>query len=1477
MHRSFRSAAATAVAFALAAGARAGTVATDNSLAHAGPVPHVGNTFTVAEPLGRRVGSNLFFSLSQLNLDQGETADFAPGSSGLTHILTRVTGGASTINGTLRSTAPGATFLLINPSGVVFGPSASLDVAGSFAVTTADVVKLADGRTFTAAPGASDATLSTAAPSAFGFLAATPAGVTVNASTLQVPSSKTLSVVGGDASIGGLLVAPEGRITVASVASPGTVTLDPSAANAKPQLSGFTTRGNLTLAAPGGIRTDGPGGGQIVIRAGKLTATNADLSAQTLGADNGVGIDVGLTDALTLTGSSINASTQGAGAAGNVTVKSASIFIDGQNLGTNPGLLSRSTTAGSGAGGNVTVNTGSFTAVNNGGASTATFGTGAGGNLTINADSLTLTNGAFISTNASQSGAGGSIDATVGSLTITSLGAIQAGAFGTGNGGNVQITTSGPAVIDGQGTNGFTGISVQSGEPGPNGRPITGKGGNLSLSAASLRVVAGGVLDAATFGSGRGGDVTLSIAGAAAINGAGTNAQRVTAVVTQTGSSLASAGAGGNVTISAGSLTVKNAILTSSTTGPAQGGNIAVDVAGGVSISGSRAGIFADSTQTTPGAGPAGSVRLKANSLTVSDGAAFESRALGPGLGGNLSAQIQGALTVDGTGFNGFTGIDCQTGSAGATMTEQTGRGGSIHLTAGSMALIGGGEVEVDTFGTGRGGDIIASISGPVAIDGTANPQRLTGLTAETHAGVGGGNGGNIMLSAGSLSILRAIIEANTLGTGTGGDVVLNVTGPATFDGDGFASVGVSAQTEFLQNGAGHGGSIRLTAGSLIVQNNATVTADTLGPGAAGDVSVTITNGGLTVLNAGAIASDTLSTGRGGNVSVAVKGALLVNGQDDPTDSTGISADSDSGGPRSGAAGSVNVSAASVRVVDRGFISSDTSGGGAGGNVSVSATGLIAVNGTGDTTVNTGIAADSNPLNVSVPAGPAGSVFVSAGSLRVSHTGFITSDAFGTGAGGNVNVFVSGLGIVDGAGDSGGNTGIAANSFLDAAGSGAAGSVNVTAGSLSLLNGGFITGSTNGTGAAGPVNVVVPGALVLDGTHSPGILGGIASETFFTGPLGGSGGDVTVSAGSLSTFDATISANTFGTGRGGNVTVHVAGPATIDGGGASTGLAAQSELLKIAGGGPAGDITLSAMSLDVRNGGTLTSDTFGTGRGGNVTVNVAGPITMAGTPGHLTGAGAGTNFAGLGAGAGGDVRINAQSLLMDSGEIEARASGFGRAGSVEIQTSGSVTLRNGSALRVNAAANNGGMVQINAGGNIELFDSKIPTRATFNGGSVNLLTGGIVLLDRSSSIAQAGINGGSITIDPSLVVLTNSRLSADAILGTGGAINILATSGFLQFASPITFSSTFGVQGTLTLHTPDQDVSSSLVALPTVFPGSGAGLIPTCLEQADSDESSFVQTGAGGLPPQPAGWLPNSISNSNQEDTKARSTAGVPH
>lgn len=145
-----------------------------------------GDLGTIATPAGNshnitggtRAGHNLFHSFRNFSVGAADTANFLNtpinGALPLTsNILARVTGeNTSNIFGTIRTTGFGsADLFLINPSGVVFGPNATLHVGGSVSFTTADYIRLTDNVRFNALPNAtSDSLFSTEPVAAYGFL-----------------------------------------------------------------------------------------------------------------------------------------------------------------------------------------------------------------------------------------------------------------------------------------------------------------------------------------------------------------------------------------------------------------------------------------------------------------------------------------------------------------------------------------------------------------------------------------------------------------------------------------------------------------------------------------------------------------------------------------------------------------------------------------------------------------------------------------------------------------------------------------------------------------------------------------------------------------------------------------------------------------------------------------------------------------------------------------------------------------------------------------------------------------------------------------------------------------------------------------------------------------------------------------------------------------------------------------------------------
>jgi filamentous hemagglutinin family protein len=254
-----------------------------------------GPNYTISDSVGQIRGPNLFHSFGQFNLSKGESVTFT-GPNTITNILSRVTGGSpSSIDGTIRSQIPRANFYLLNPSGVMFGPNASLDVSGSFHVSTADYLRLADGATFSAHP-AVRTVLSVAPPAAFGFLGPTPAPISIQGSALQVPVGQTASVIGGDMTIVGnvgntpstaalvpTLGAPGGRIQLVSAASAGEVGVNPADPTAPLQVGTFAHLGRIALV-DAFLDASGIGGGTVVIRGGRLLVDQAFVFADTRGA-----------------------------------------------------------------------------------------------------------------------------------------------------------------------------------------------------------------------------------------------------------------------------------------------------------------------------------------------------------------------------------------------------------------------------------------------------------------------------------------------------------------------------------------------------------------------------------------------------------------------------------------------------------------------------------------------------------------------------------------------------------------------------------------------------------------------------------------------------------------------------------------------------------------------------------------------------------------------------------------------------------------------------------------------------------------------------------------------------------------------------------------------------------------------------------------------------------------------------------------
>ena len=780
----------------------------DGSFGTHGALP--GPNFTITAPMGKQMGGNLFQSFNQFNLNSSQSATFT-GPSNVHNILARVTSGSpSSIDGTVRSDIQGANLFFMNPAGVLFGEHAQLDVSGSFAVTTANYLKLVGGGRFNANLGG-DNMLTSAPVSAFGFLGSAPARVSITGSntidqssgfvvsgpSLNIAPLKSFSVVAGNVALNAGTITSE-RVNLVSVKSAGEVQLDATAVDSAIDVSQFTALGNIKLNLAV-IDTSGSGGGPVFVRGGNFNLNRSQLLSLTNGSVQGGTIDIDVTQSVKITnGTDISTTTYGDGNGGNVRVMADSIFIEG----TQDQLFLLSSSI-----------------------SSAALGAGDAGNIWVQARDVRLGFLGEISSNTFSSGNSGNINVIAHSITSIG-GSISAVTFGDGNAGNVRVIAD-SLFIDGSNVE-LSGIVATS--RGDNGN---GNAGNIFVQARDLTITHNGAISTATLSGGTGGNITVN-ADSILING--TDSFSPTGILASTDGS----GHAGNIAVQARDLEIVAGGEISSSTGvlsffgsDGSGGSVMV-TADSLFIDGTRSeffptGIFSD---TVGGSGDAGSVTVQAGNLKIIGGGEISSSTLGTnfggeGNGGDVTVRAS-SLLIDGTGGSAFrTGIFAVSSTNDLFSFSSDGNAGSVSVQAHDLKILNGGEISSSTFGLGNSGSVNV-VADSLLIDGAGFFINFFGVRTLLPSGIfavsgssefypfpGEGNAGNIGVQAGDLKITGGgEISSSTSGSGNGGNVNV-LANSLVIDGDGsgvfadakaFVRVDDLGETIFL--GIGNAGSV---------------------------------------------------------------------------------------------------------------------------------------------------------------------------------------------------------------------------------------------------------------------------------------------------------------------------------------------------------------------------------------------------------------------------------------------------------------------------------------------------------------------------------------------------------------------------------------------------------------------------------------------------------------------------------------------
>ena len=176
-------------------------------------VSQKGNVFDISG--GTQAEGNLFHEFESFSVDDTQTANFLSDSS-VFNIFGQVSGlSPSYINGMVQVSGSDANLYLVNPAGILFGPSGQLSLGGSFAAATADQIGFGENWVDVLASN-DDYSAYTGDFSAFGFTVDTPGSV-VNRGELSVEAGESLVLIGNNVVNEGRLAAPGGEVGLVAV------------------------------------------------------------------------------------------------------------------------------------------------------------------------------------------------------------------------------------------------------------------------------------------------------------------------------------------------------------------------------------------------------------------------------------------------------------------------------------------------------------------------------------------------------------------------------------------------------------------------------------------------------------------------------------------------------------------------------------------------------------------------------------------------------------------------------------------------------------------------------------------------------------------------------------------------------------------------------------------------------------------------------------------------------------------------------------------------------------------------------------------------------------------------------------------------------------------------------------------------------------------------------------------------------------
>ncbi|MEQ8956377.1 MAG: filamentous hemagglutinin N-terminal domain-containing protein, partial [Coleofasciculus sp. C2-GNP5-27] len=1101
---------------------------------------------------GASRGSTLFHSFEQFSVTEGQQVYFA-NPSDIANIFSRVTGNnQSDIFGTL-GVLGDANLYLLNPNGIIFGPNARLDVAGSFAASTSGGVVFDNGYTFSATNPDAPPLLTVTTPLGISQWLPPTGEIT---STGNLSAGQDLSFIGQRIDLEG------GQLTAGSnlkLKASDLLTIQDTATNPFIAMAGgeFVAQGNqgLTLSILNHANSGLSSNGNMTLRSANDIqidghyATNGQFSVEQLdgtpgnsfAADDPIVLAAGNVKLGNYEGASLHILAGGSVELGTVTINNTGPTAS--TINSNNNTLIPGTNTPYSALSNVMLSDGTSVSVNGDTRPTldvragidwtqspftgvpgiptstdiptgsVTFETPSlsGSNISVGEIKITQSDGLVLLTNHYQPNLG----LPDGSIQVESIIADkrELGIFDPTNlffesGGEIAIDARGDlsiadnakiasgGLVNGQVTlNSDTAIIFNDFSRIQNlsSTPAAGVGRDIRLTAPTITLTNSNLVRNLYEGGKQGGNIIISTT-ALSLN-------QLSQIVTQTGG----AGNAGNVSVEADSIVLDNrSKIESSTTPSIREGNT-------------------------------GNVEVTTRTLNINQGSEILSLTRGLGNAGNVSVIATESININGTGTSFGEVIPSKIGSLVAVDFYETlpdfiipilfpmgvqgnGNGGIVSISTGKLSLRDGATVITSTAGTGDAGriDINAdkiTVTGAVMGPDNPLPSAIGSEITETSKG----QGNEININTRTLSVTDSgFISASTRGqseTGSNaGNINIVATESVVFDGNKGGDFDPSgAFVGVLEDGIGNGGTLTITTPSLSVTNGAQIEAE-LRSGATGDAGKIIVNANGSVSISGADTglftnTEANTTGQGGEILIESGSFMAKDGARLSTSTAG-----------EGDAGRVVVNANAIQLFgeDTGLFSNAAEGSsGDGGLIEITGNALILKDGAqistdtagtgnaGNTVVNvdnvitimgenTGIFSSTTPEST----GNSGSIFIDPQLVQIRDGGAISVDSEGTGTGGSIQlqggqlILDNGRISAEAASDDGGNIALSLDNIII------------------LREGSLISataGKDSGFGNGGNIQIATPFIVAVPGQNSD-----ITANAFE-----GDGGNIGIAANAL--------------------------------------------------------------------------------------------------------------------------------------------------------------------------------------------------------------------------------------------------------------------------------------------------------------------------------------------------------------------------